>query len=70
MEFIDLLLICATAFVAVFLLLTTLALVMRVIVIIFPKKADEVDAAVLGALASVMSTLHPGKRITKVEEIK
>ena len=70
MDFADLLLICTSAFVAVFMLLTLLALVMRIIIVLFPQKADETDAAILGALASVMSTLHPGTKITKVEEIK
>ena len=70
MESLDLLLICASAFVAVFCLLTVLALVMRIIVVVFPQKEASADAAIIAALASTVSTLYPGTSITKVEEIR
>jgi len=49
----DLLLMCLSAFIAVFVLLSVLALIMRVIIAVFPEKVQLVsDTAVLAALAS------------------
>ena len=64
----DLLVTCAVAFVAVFILLAFLAFVMRILVIIFPETRPGTDAAVMAAVAATMSTVYPGTRITKVEE--
>ena len=64
----DLLVTCAVAFVAVFVLLAFLALVMRILVILFPETPAGTDAAVMAAVAATMSTVYPGARITKVEE--
>jgi len=47
-----------------------LALVMRVIIVLFPQKAVTTDAAAIAAVASVISTIYPGTRITKVEELR
>jgi len=66
----DLLVICASAFVAVFSLLAVLAVVMRLIVVIFPQSETKVDATVIAAVASVVSTLYPGTEMTNIEEIK
>jgi hypothetical protein len=66
----DLLTICATAFAAVFLLLAVLALVMRLIQVVFPEKEIVADAAIMAAVATVMQTVYPGTRITRVEEQK
>ena len=70
MPSLDLLLICISAIVVVFLLLTLLALVMRLIMAVFPEKVVAADSAYLAAIATVMSALYPGTKITKVEEIK
>jgi hypothetical protein len=70
MESPDLLIVCASAFIAVFALLAMLALVMRVIIVLFPQKAVTTDAVAIAAVASVISTLYPGTRITKVEELR
>ena len=66
----ELLFVCISAIVAVFFLLAMLALVMRLIMAVFPEKVLESDSAYIAAIASVMSTLFPGTKITKVEEIK
>ncbi|MEW6411781.1 MAG: hypothetical protein AB1483_04815 [Candidatus Zixiibacteriota bacterium] len=68
----DLLVICISAFFVVFLVLTFLALVMRTIMAVFPEKVVKLktDSAYLAAIASVISTIYPGTKITKVEEIK
>jgi hypothetical protein len=67
---IDLLMICASAFVGVFLLLSLLAIVMRLIMVVFPQRAKATDAAVLAAVAAAVSAGYPGTRITNIEEIK
>jgi ABC-type transporter Mla subunit MlaD len=66
----DLLVICAAAFVAVFLLLSLLAVVMRVLVAVFPEKPVGIDGATLVALSAAVSAVYPGSRITNVEETK
>lgn len=66
----ELLLVCLSAFVVVFFLLAMLALVMRLIMAVFPEKIVQSDSVYVAAIASVISTLFPGTKITKVEEIK
>ena len=70
MPSIELLLICLSAIVTVFALLSLLALVMRLIIAVFPEKVADTDSAYLAAIASVISTIYPQTKITKVEEIK
>ena len=70
MESLDLLAICASAFVGVFLLLTVLALVMRLIIVLFPERESAGDSAMIAAVSTVLQTVYPGTKITKVEEIK
>ena len=70
MASLELLFICASAFAAVFLLLTFLALVMRLILVIFPYKEPSSDAGLLAAVATVVATIYPGTKVTKVEEIR
>jgi len=65
----DLLTICLSAFISVCVLLSALALVMRLTLIIFPQKDDKTDVAIIAAAASVIQTVYPGTRIVKVEEI-
>lgn len=66
----ELLIICLSAFIAVFVLLAILALIMRLIIIIFPEKLLGSDAAMVAAVSSVAQAAFPGMKITKVEEIK
>ena len=66
----DLLLYCATAFIAVFVLLAVLAVVMKLIMQVFPERLPGKDVAMIAAVASVVSNLYPGTVITKVEEVK
>lgn len=65
----DLPIICVSAFAAVFLLLSVLAGVMRIIVVLFPEKAGVTDT-VAAAAASAVTALYPGTRITRIEELK
>lgn len=66
----ELLVICVSAFVAVFVLLAILALVMRLIIVAFPQKVAGLDSTVIAAAVSTVAALYPGTRVTKVEEIK
>lgn len=70
MASVDLLMICVVAFAAVFVLLTILALLMRVIVIIFPEKASTGDAAVVAAISSSYQAHYPGTKVSRIEEIR
>ena len=67
----DLVMICVTAFAAVFVLLAAVALLMKVINLLFPAgRSAEPDPAALAAVAAVIGTLYPGARITNIEEEK
>lgn len=70
MEDPNLLLICLSALLAVFIILSVLALVMRLIIAIFPEKILKSDSAVFAAVASVIANFYPGTKISKIEEIK
>lgn len=70
MESIDLATICLVAFTAVFVLLSILALLMRLIVAIFPEKAKDVDDAIYAAITSTYHSLFPGTKVTNIEEKK
>ncbi len=64
----NLLLICLSAFSAVFVLLTVLAGVMRALVAAFPGRVASGDAAVVAAVTAAVSSVYPGTRITRIEE--
>ena len=66
----DILTMCLMAFVAVFILLTVLALVMRLITYIFPMEEEKTDAALISAISTTYQTIYPNTRITKIEETK
>ena len=64
----DLLVVCVSAFAAVFLLLTLLAVVMRALIAVFPEKVTTTDAAVLAAVTAAVSAAYPGARIANIQE--
>ena len=67
----NLLMICVAAFCAVFVLLAFLALVMKVLINVFPEKVkDEIDAAMLAAVSASLSVVYPETKITKVEQVR
>jgi hypothetical protein len=70
MESTGLLQICAIAFLMVFAILTILALVMRLIIVIFPEKAVATDAAMIAAVTAAVQTVLPGTKVTTIEERK
>lgn len=66
----NLLVICAIAFVAVFVLLVILAVIMRAIIALFPQADSIEDAAMYAAITAVAQANYPGTKITKIEEIQ
>jgi hypothetical protein len=69
----DVVAMCLSALVAVFVLLGALALVMRAILLIFPEPETEPlggDSALLAAVVSAAESAHPGTRVTKIEELE
>ncbi len=70
METSSLMAICITAFVSVFVLLTVLAGVMRLITSIFPQVAKAFSEEHAAAITTTIQTLIPGSKVTRIEEIK
>ena len=66
----DLLVISLSAFVAVFLLLSFLAVVMRLLIAAYPEKVGGIDSATIAAVTAAAAYVFPGTKVTKVEEIK
>ena len=70
---VNLLLISVFAFLAVFMVLATLALLMVALTRLFPAPlpdddVDGPDAAVIAAISAAASVAYPGMRVTRVEE--
>jgi hypothetical protein len=59
--------VCFAALVAVFTLLVSLAIGMRLITWLFPEKEDD-ESEMYAAIAATYNSLYPGTHITKIEE--
>lgn len=68
MESSSLLLICAVSFFMVFLILVLLALVMRLIIFLFPERKTATDLTVIAAITATVQTIFPGTNVTNIEE--
>ena len=69
----DLLVICGTALVAVFLVLTFLAAVMQLLIRAFPHtdtRTDAVEPTLVAAISEGVTAAYPGTRVTAIEELK
>ena len=66
----NLILISLAAFIYVFLVLSIIAVLMRIIVKIYSNLKPDDSVAQLAAVASVLRLQYPGTRITKIEESK
>jgi hypothetical protein len=65
----NLLVISASAFIAVIVLLSLLAGIIRLLTILFP--ADEgSDAALFAAISTAAAHAYPGTRISRIEETR
>ena len=70
MESIDIVFISLSALITVFIILSGLAAIMQLIIRFFPVREADEDIAIYSAIASVHSSLYPGTKITKIEEVK
>ncbi len=70
MDSYQLLFVCLSALLAVFVLLTILAVTMRLLVAVFPEKLAKSDAALLAAVTTAVASIYPGMKVTRVEEEK
>ncbi len=67
----DLLVICASALTAVFVLLAFLAAVMRILMAVFPARVGKgIDPATIAAVTAAAATAMPGTKVTKIEEVR
>jgi len=69
----QLLYICLSSLLAVFVLLSFLAIVMRILVAAFPEALEKLaksDAALLAAISATITNMYPGLQVTRVEEEK
>jgi len=69
MQSLELVFICVSAFLTVFIVLVVLAVLMQLTTYIFEAK-DEDDSVIYAVLASKMNKVFPGTQITKIEELK
>ena len=61
---------CSVALVAVFGLLSFLAVVMEGITVLFPERAPTVEPEIVAALSSAVATMFGGAEITRIERIE
>ena len=66
----NLLLMCTSAFIAVFLLLGFLAAVMRGLMMLYPERTPGPDATLASAITQAAVRAFPGTRVTKIEEVR
>jgi len=70
MESLGLVTICTSAFLAVFLILSIFAILIRLIIIVFPDPESREDQAIIAAISTTVNSQYPGTKTTKVEEVK
>ncbi len=69
----NLLVICGTALLSVFVVLTTLAGVMQVLIRLFPQASEQVnliEPTLVSAINEGVSAAYPGTRVTGIEELR
>ncbi|KAA3611393.1 MAG: hypothetical protein DWQ05_20720 [Calditrichaeota bacterium] len=70
MESPDILSICFSVLLTVFLILSSLAVTIQIITQVFSFKEPNEDTTVYAALTASHAALFPGTKITKIEELK
>ncbi len=70
MESFEIVYISISSLLTVFTLLSGLAVLMLLIIRIFPENKLDEDQAVYSAIASAYSKMYPGAKITRIEEAK
>lgn len=65
----NLLIISVSAFLAVIILLSVLAGMIRLLTVLFPAESEASDATVVAAIHAAAAATHPGTRVTRIEEV-
>lgn len=63
----SLVVVCGTAFIAVFLLLSVLAIIIRLVTLVFPAE-DTDDAALVAAVNAAIARTYSGCHVVRLEE--
>lgn len=69
----NLLVICGTALLSVFVVLTMLAAVMHVLIRLFPQPDEQVnlvEPTLVSAITEGVSAAYPGTKVTRIEELR
>jgi len=66
----DLIVVSTIGYVVAFAVLALLALMMRLITLLFPERKDSSDAALIAAVKATYQALSPETTVTKIEETK
>ncbi len=66
----SLLTVCISAAIAVFVLLSILALVMRIILWAFPAPQKDDEVALYAAIVTAAQRAYPGSVVTRIEEVR
>jgi len=64
----DLFVVSTVGYVIAFAVLGVLAIMMRLITLLFPERKEHGDAAVVAAVTATYQALFPGVTVTKLEE--
>ncbi len=59
---------CLIALISVFILLGSLALIMKLITAVFPDPAASMDPVLVAAISTTVASIYPGARVTRIEE--
>ena len=59
---------CLIALISVFILLGSLALIMKLITAVFPGRAASMDPVLVAAISTTVASIYPGARVTRIEE--
>ena len=59
---------CGIAFMAVFCILTFLAVAMKLMTTVFPAKQTVIDSTMVAAITSSVTTVFPGASVTRIED--
>ena len=66
----NLIIISFISFAAVITILSLLAIIMRILIAVFPEKEDDDNSAIIAAINTVYQKQYPGTRIIKIGEEK
>jgi hypothetical protein len=66
----DVFIVSIMGYVVAFAVLALLAVMMRLITLLFPERENSGDAALVAAVTATYQALSPGVTVTKIEETK